>query len=122
MKQSCRLAPPNSIFFIEDAAGGELPLIDGRAPRIWASQRGIIVGCLSFMDGETEFTASDSADDAARSVPTFSGEIATPGRLIEVSTSEREVLLRIPVAGATTRVRIWTNHPSEPNEILAVFG
>lgn len=122
MKQSCRLAPPNSIFFIEDAAGAELPPIDGKAPRIWASQHGIIVGCLSFMDGETEFTASDSAEDAAHSIPTFSGDVATPSGLIEVSTSEREVLLRVPVAGAVTPVRIWTNHPSEPDQILAVFG
>lgn len=110
------------MFFIEDAAGGALPQIDGRTPRIWASQRSIIVGCLSFMDGETELTASNSAEDVACSVPTFSGDMATPSGSIEVSTSEREVLLRIAVAGAVTPVRIWTNHPSEPDQILAEFG
>lgn len=122
MKQSFRTAPPNSLFFIEDPIGGQSPEIDSRAPRIWSSHSCIIVGCLNFTDGETDFTASNSADDAAPSAPAFAGSLDTPSGLIEISTSEREVLLRIAVATHVTPVQIWINHPSEPDRILAVFG
>lgn len=40
----------------------------------------------------------------------------------KVSTSEREVLLRCDVEGHFTRVRVWTDHPTEPDHILIVLG
>jgi len=124
MKQSVRLAPPNSLFFLEAPAGGQSPdvEVDTRPVRIWSTRSCIIVACLSFVDGETEFVASTSAADALSTPVAFEGFLDTPSGIVEVSTSERDVLLRCEVGTHFTRVRVWTDHPSEPEHIHVVFG
>jgi hypothetical protein len=122
MKETIRIAPPNSIFFIEDIGGGISPEIEDRPVSIWSTASCIIVGCLAFMDGESDFSLSTSSDDAPSRAPAFDGVLETPGRAVEVSTSEREVLIRTETTGLRTRVRIWTNRPKEPTDILAVLG
>jgi hypothetical protein len=74
------------------------------------------------MDGETEFILSDSADDAPKDDSAFDAVLDTPSRVVEVSTSEREILLHRDVPSHFTRVRIWTDHPTEPEHILVVLG
>lgn len=74
------------------------------------------------MDGETEFILSDSTDDAPKADPAFDGVLDTPSKVVEVSTSEREILLYRKVPSHFTRVRIWTDHPTEPEHILVVLG
>ena len=59
MKKLIRMAPPNSIFFFQDASGGKYPEIDQRYLRIWSTDSCIIIASLSFMDGETELIVSD---------------------------------------------------------------
>lgn len=122
MKQSIRLAPPNSIFFLEDSSGGKIPKIDDRAPNIWSTRSCIIIGSLCEMDGETELIASTSASDAPSIPPTFEGMLDTPSGVVVISTSEQEVLLRCGVKTHFTRVRVWTDHPVEPDHIKVVFG
>jgi len=122
MKQSIRFAPPNSLFFLEDPKGGQSPEIDDRAVRIWSTRSCIIVASLCFMDGETELIASTSASDAPSTSPTFEGMLDTPSGVVEISTSELEVLLRFEIKTHFTRVRVWTDRPVEPHHIEIVFG
>jgi hypothetical protein len=122
MKEKIRFAPPNCIFFLEDPKEGEIPEIDPRPLSIWSTRSCIVVGCLAFMDGETEFVLSDSADDSPKADPAFDGVLDTPSRVVEVSTSEGEILLHREVPSHFTRVRIWTDHPTEPEHILVVLG
>jgi hypothetical protein len=110
------------MFFLEDPIGGKSPAIDERAVRIWSTRSCIIVGSLAFMDGETYLVASTSVADVQPTEPAFDGMLDTPSRVVEISTSERQVLLRCAVAALVTRVRVWTDRPSEPENILVVFG
>ncbi len=122
MKFVIRCAPPNSIFVLEDVRGGKSPEIEMIEPAIWATRSCIIVGSLCFMDGETELAVSDLPDDALAAAPAFDGVLDTPNRIFRVSTSEEDVLLRLPVPGHFTRVRVWTDHPKWPDHILVVLG
>ena len=122
MKKLINVAPPNSLFFFEDGAGSKSPEIEKRPVHIWSSRSCIAVGSLCFADGETELMISDSADDALQTPPTFDGVLDTPNRIFQVSTSEHEILFRADVPGHFTRVRIWTDHPTEPEHILVVLG
>jgi len=116
-----KIAPPNSMFFLEDPQGGKSPAIDERSSRIWSTKSCIIVGCQAFVDGETEFFASTSEHDILPAEPAFDGMLETPSLIVEISTSERQILLRCEIQRHLTRVRIWTNDPSLPDHILAVF-
>jgi hypothetical protein len=122
MKHLIRFAPPNGIFFLEDAVQGKSPDIDDRPVRVWSTRSCIIVGCLPWVDGETEMIVSASAEDALSTEPAFDGVLDTPNRVFRVSTSEKETLATFPVAGHFTRVRVWTNHPIVPDHILVVLG
>jgi hypothetical protein len=114
------MAPPNSIFFFQDASGGKYPDIDQRYLRIWSTESCIIIACLSFMDGETELTVSDEGTPPG--APAFEGMLKTPSKVIEVFTSENETLMLCEVASLSTRIRVWTDHPSEPEHIFVALG
>ena len=125
------VAPPHSMFFISDPANEVVPKIDGRNPTVWATPSCVVVGCLMFQDGETELTllAGEQAERAApllvadeQMEQVFEGGLETPGNVLIVSTSEKQILLRLTVPSVTTRLRIWTNHPTEPEKITVLAG
>jgi hypothetical protein len=120
MRKTIKTAPANSIFFLEAPGGGKYPEIDQRLVRIWATESCIIIGSLSFMDGETELTVSD--EDVPPGEPAFEGMLKTPGKVMQVSTSEDDILLRCDVPNTSTRVRVWGDHPSEPEHIFVALG
>jgi hypothetical protein len=122
MKHTTTCAPPNSMVFLEDARGGKSPTIDDAVPAIWATPTTIVVGTLCFVDGPTELIVSDQPADALSTSPAFEGVLDTPTGVVELSTSEREVLLRCPVSTQLTRVRVWTDHPREPQHVCFVLG
>ena len=122
MRKLIKIAPPHSLFFFGDGIVREPPDIEKRPIHIWSTRACIAVGCLCFVDGETELMISDSADDAFQASPTFNGVLDTPNRTFVVSTSEHDILFRTELPGHFTRVRIWTDHPREPEHILVVLG
>lgn len=130
-KTSIRIAPPNSIVFISDPRSEVIPKIDKRSRAIWATPSCLAVGCLAAQDGETELTvfAGDAANEAARDIAnkadfdqTFDGILDTPRQTLSVSTSERQVLLQVAVPTRTTRVRVLTDHPTEPERVVVLIN
>lgn len=72
------------------------------------------------MDGETELTVS--TEDTVPEAPAFDGILDTPNKAVEVSTSEKQILMRCDVASRFTRVRVWTDHPTEPEKVFVTLG
>jgi hypothetical protein len=121
MQSSIKIAPPNSLFFISDSTGGETPKI-AKGPRIWSTKTCIAIGCLAFMDGETEISLGSVQEVDPGGEPAFDGVLETPNHRVVISTVERKVLLNSPVNGSHTRVRVWVNHPKEPDKIQIGLG
>ena len=125
------VAPPHSMFFVSDPDIEVIPKIDGRTPSIWATTSCLAIGCLMFQDGETELTllAWDEADRAVATLAAdrafsqvFDGLLETPNKRLAISTSENTVLLWLPVFVSNSRVRVWTNHPTEPERIFVLVN
>jgi hypothetical protein len=91
MATSTRIAPPNSLLIISDPARGETPEMK-RGPRIWVTPSCIAIGCLAFMDGETEVTLGKSADVDPGGAPAFDGWLDTANRAVVVSTIEGKIV------------------------------
>jgi hypothetical protein len=53
--------------------------------------------------------------------PAFDGHLKTPDRMIVISTVEGKTILKDSVPGIITRVRVWVNHPSMPDEVIIGF-
>ena len=75
-----------------------------------------------FADGETEVTLGTSDEVDPGDLPAFDAMLETPNRAVVVWTVEDETVLEAPVPTKQTRVRIWVNHPTEPDKIIVGLG
>lgn len=118
-----RAASPNSVIFLEDVSGGELEDFDPMVePRMGASPSMIWIGCLSFMDGTTEFVLGSAEEVTPDQEPIFDDVLETPSRAVAIRTSHLRTILGNKVPTSSTRVRIWTNDPSEPDRVIIGLG
>jgi hypothetical protein len=120
MSSSTKIAPPYSLIFIADSAGGEIP--DRMVRPITSTDSCIVVGCLAFVDGETEFTLGETQDVDPGTHPAFHGKLKTPSYQIVLHTAEAETILQATVPRRETVVRIWVNDPSEPDQVIVGVG
>jgi hypothetical protein len=121
MITTIRRAPPHSLFFISGSIDAPPPEIT-RTPAIWHNPFCVVVGCLSSQDGETALSLLSGGEKTPPARPAFDGMIETPRKMVLVSTSEGDRLSEIDVASMTIRVRIWINHPVEPDTIYVALG
>lgn len=121
MGKIVKIAPPNSLVVICDLADGVVPEFVADRP-VLATDTLITIRCLANMDGETEIRLGPAHEIGRGERPVFDGILKTPTRELVVSTVEREKLLSDRVPSQTTRIRIWTNEPVEPDEIAIGWG
>lgn len=114
---SIKIAPANSMIFISDKTAQVAPEIT-RDRSIWWTRECVAVGCLPFMDGETEIVMGLSHLVDPGGKPAFDQMIRTPSGLITVSMVAEETGLEQPVQSDLTRVRIWTNDPRMPDRVI----
>jgi hypothetical protein len=59
---------------------------------------------------------------APKGRPAFDGNLKTPSETVVVTVVGGHTILDEAVAGRDVRVRVWTNHPSEPDEVIIGLG
>lgn len=109
------------MIVISDLDGG-VPPEPVLGPLILATSSCITVGCLAEMDGETEITLGAADSVAPKGPPAFDEDLETPSGAVVVSTVAYEEVLRTSTPTPRTRVRIWINHPREPDRIVIGLG
>ena len=123
MIQRVTIAPPYSILFISGPEDFEIPDIPRESEvAIWSTPMCIVFGCRMFQDGETEVTLAPAADMHPDLLLRFDGQLETPNGHLEVSTAEGQIVFGTKVEAAKTRVRIWSDHPSEPDRVIIGLG
>lgn len=118
--QTTKFEPVYSFMVVEDSKGGRPPANPSGEPLMWTDSC-ILVGCLATGSGETTFTLGSSASVDPGTKPVFAGRLKTPSLCINLATAEREVVLEAPVNGAETSVRVWTNDPVEPDNVIVGY-
>ena len=111
-----RLAPPNSMIFVEDSRGGRIPDSMNQS-LISATESCIAVGCQAEDDGETEIVLGYCNNVDTGELPVFDGVLQTPSRKLVVRTVLGTTLLEMPVPRAETKLRVWANDRTEPDQI-----
>jgi hypothetical protein len=121
MSNTRSIAVPNALLLISDIGGGRPPdVMEGAL--IASTPSCIAVGCMSDSNGETEVTLASMPEFDHRERPAFEGELETPNRAVAVWTALRETVLQAPVSHVSTKVRVWVNHPTEPNKVIVGLG
>jgi hypothetical protein len=117
MRNSIKIAPPNSLLFVSDQRGGDTPDIV-RRKSIWSTPSCIAIGCLMFADGPTAVTLGRSREVAPKGQPAFDGNLPTPSGVVSITLVGGREVLHEAVLAKSTRVRVWTNRTNEPDEVI----
>ena len=116
------VAPEYLSFYIAGKMDIHVPLDHDRRG-IVASQECINVGCLYWNEGDTTITLGP-VDELALPAgpPKFDGMLETPEHRVDLFDANMPEILSMEVPGVRTRVRIWTNHPTEPDDVVIALG
>jgi hypothetical protein len=121
MVSSIEVAAPNALLLISDIGGGTPP--DAIPEGLFASTPSCIaVGCMSDTNGKTQVTLGTMQELRPRDPPAFDSQLETPSHAISIWTVEHETIAQKAVLDRKTRVRVWVNHPSEPNDVVIALG
>lgn len=116
------VAPEYVSFYIAGVDDIRVPLDhDGRG--IVASDQCINVGCLYWNEGDTTITLGPFEELTPQAkAPKFDSMLDTPEYRVVLSDANTPEILSMEVLGLRTRVRIWTNHPTEPDDVIIALG
>lgn len=116
------VAPEYLSFYIAGKMDIRVPL-DHERHGIVASDECINVGCLYWNEGDTTITLGSFEElNPQPGPPKFDGMLETPAHRVDLFDANMPEILSMEVPGSRTRVRIWTNHPTEPDNVVIALG
>lgn len=115
------VAPMNLLVFVSDPTATDVPT-HGERPRIRSTAECITIPCLYWDEGDTKISMGSFAEVGEARTPNFDGTIKTPTRRVVVTDVAITEYLSRFVPSFETRIRVWINHPTEPDEILIAVG
>ncbi len=121
MHTSKIIRPINSLIFISDRTGGDIPLWQKDKQILWTDSC-ISVVCYPEQDGPTNVILGPASEVASSLQPSFDGILETPSRTLSVQNVTHDVMLAMSVADLIVRVRIWPNHPRWADKIIIGVG
>ncbi len=99
------------------------PPLDHDRVGIAATDQCINVGCLYWNDGNTTITLAPFHElIPQKKLPRFDRLLDTPEYRIVISDALTPEILTMAVPSGRTRVRIWTNHKTEPDDVIIALG
>ncbi len=114
---SAKLAPPNSLVLVKDLGDADIPRSMSNS-LIVSTNSCVAVGCLSELDGDTNFTLGPTREVDPGYPSKFEGMVATPSRQIVLQSVLGEIVLEQLVPEFETRIRIWVNDANEPDSVI----
>ncbi|MEH6718854.1 MAG: hypothetical protein V7704_08245 [Aurantimonas endophytica] len=116
------VAPEYLGFYIAGTDAVRVPL-DHERVGIVASEQCINVGCLYWNEGDTTITLGRFAElPTPARPPKFDGILDTPEHRVVLFDANIPEILAMTVPDVRTRVRIWTNHKTEPDDVIIALG
>jgi hypothetical protein len=108
-------------FYIAGSRDIDVPRAVGGAA--FATNRHCInVGSRMWHDAEIWIALGRPEEVHLAEKPALDRSILTPDRHVLLFDANHPELMRLQVASSNTRIRVWTNHPTEPDEIIVVAG
>lgn len=93
------------------------PVVDHDYGRIAATRDCITVPSLYANDGDTTVVVGPLSELHQTLAPDHDGLLDTPHRLLMLSDALTDIA-DIPVGSTRTHIRIWVNHPTQPDHVV----
>lgn len=116
--QTATVAPEYVSFYVTGSLEADIPIGNGRAG-VFGTDECLVVTCLYWNDGDTTITLGSFGELPAQSMPLrFDGVLETPSRRLLLYDVHMPEILATDVSDTRTRVRIWSNHETQPDEVV----
>lgn len=93
-----------------------------RGAAIATNRHCINVGSRMWHDAEIWIALGRHAEIHLAGEPALDSSIRTPEGQVLLFDANHPELLSLPVETIDTRIRVWTNHPTEPDEVIVAVG
>lgn len=108
--------------YISGSSNVDVPVEYG-AVGIFGTDECLVVTCLAWNEGETRITLGSFGKIPPRlTTPVFDGVLKTPTYRVVVFDVNMPEILAMDVPEAQTRIRIWTNDPLCPDDVVIAVG
>lgn len=120
--ETVSVAPEYASFYISGSDDFEVPA-DRLLPGVTATPQCIVVTCVYYNDSDTTITLGPSHELPQQDMPMrFDSVLETPERRVLISDVHMPEILSMDVPGSLTRIRIWANHVTQPDNVVIALG
>jgi hypothetical protein len=119
--QTVQISPEYSSFYVAGSREVKVPFGVENKPFV-ISPECINVSCLMWQDGDTTVSLGWASELDLKKPPSFDGMLSTPFGVVILFDVNTPEIMSMAVPDKETRIRIWTNHPSEPDEVIVALG
>jgi hypothetical protein len=82
----------------------------------------ISIPCIYWNEGDTNFVVGAASEISPSTEPNFDGMLNTPYRKLVFFDAEVENFATMPVPTVKTRIRVWIDHPRQPQNVVVAWG
>jgi hypothetical protein len=116
-----KIAPRYVSFYAAGSHDVDIPL-QKRHTGVIASSECVNIPALYWNDGDTTVTLGHASEIKEARTPDYDGMLQTPHKIIFLFDAITPEFMTILVPTHETRIRVWINHPTEPDEVVIAVG
>lgn len=119
--QHLSIAPRYVSFYAAGRRNVEIPThMDRRG--VLSSKDCILIPAYYWSDGDTHVTFGPASEISETRLPNFDGILNTPNNEIILFDANNPTFAIAQVPSTETRIRVWMDHPIEPENVTIVWG
>ena len=119
--QHLSIAPEYVSFYVAGRRNVRIPThMDRRG--VLSSKDCILIPALYWNDGDTHVTFGPASEIEEKRKPDFDGILNTPNNEIILFDANNPQFAISRVPSAKTRIRVWMDHPIEPENVVIAWG
>ena len=119
--QRLSIAPRYVSFYAAGRRNVDIPThMDRRG--VLSSSDCILIPALYWNDGDTHVTFGPASEIVGAKRPDFDGTLNTPNKEIILFDADEPQYAIADVPSLKTRIRVWIDHPTEPENVVIAWG
>lgn len=115
------IAPQYVSFYAAGCRSVDIPTHTDRRG-VLSSKDGVLIPSVYWYDGDTHVTFGPASEITEAREPDFDGMLNTPNKELILFDANEPQYAATTVPSITTRIRIWMDHPTEPENIVIAWG